>query len=48
MNEKTFLILSNVANLERFVLRGGNWQERSGPCRVDVLPRKSMNHRVTL
>ena len=36
--KKTFLILSSAANLARFALRGGNWQGRSGPCRVDVWP----------
>ena len=46
--KRTFLILSNAANLERFALRGGDWQSRSGSRRVDILPRKSLTYRVTL
>ena len=36
--EKTFLILSNAAYLAPFALREGDWQMRSRPRRVDVLP----------
>ena len=37
VNKNIFLILSNAANLARFALHRGDWQNRSGPLRIDVM-----------
>ena len=42
LNENTFPILSNAANLARFALRGGGLPRRSGP-RGNKSNRKAMN-----
>ena len=48
VNENTFQILSNAANLARFALRMGGWPRRSGPRGVDVLPQNPFTLSVTL
>ena len=48
VNENTFPILSNAANLAGFALRVGGWQRSSGPRVVDILPQNPFTRRVAL